>query len=384
MKILHYYTEGDGMTAQYVGILSQAMAGMEAMTCDGSIENISTTSLAQARRILKNDDIDLLHLHGCWRDTDWLLTLTAEKSKTRVILSPHGNLQPWVIRQDYWKSHLPRIIAYQRHIVSSAYAVITMGRMEYEGIKRLEWSDRIEMVLNAMITESITEYDMARQILTIYNKVMDSNTLALITGNTRKAYSALIKAGTTKDSRWLDDDDMADISQLKPVAWRRIIISAWHSGIIDIIADAIDTLQLPLLDIHPKDIACYMPAAENRKGLFNKEVKELPAVIADDKGMHTDSFILFVKQLHKRAKAGLINMKDIVETSVQLRRVTIDERLFMQEMTDKKLDAFLGSIMQLAMEYTSIEEGFLICAPRTGRMTRKIRKIIENQHNIRQ
>ena len=370
------------MTAEYVSILSGAMTDFGYLSGDGCIENVSATSLPDAIKAMKTSRVDIVHFHGCWRDSDFMIARKARKAGTRIVISPHGQLEPWVVKQDYWKSRLPRIIAYQKRIVNDAFAVVVMGKMEENCMKHLGWNTRIEVVRNSMITDTITDKEMARKMLYIYNKVMDSHTFALLGEGERLAFASLIKAGISRDARWLTDNENASISRLSACGWRRIIIHAFHTSITDTIADGIDTLGISHPDIKPEEIPCYLPKTEKRKGLFNKEIKPLPAVIADDKGDHTESFSNFIKSLHKHAGMGHLTIKDIIETAYQMRHVSIDERLFNEKMNEKSLDKFVSSLMQIMIDYTRMEEGFLVAPPRNNRRTRRLAAMLDDEKKI--
>ena len=149
MRILHYYTASDKISHEYIDILSKAMTELNYLSGDGCIENVSASSLHEALKLINLSNVDIIHLHGCWRDSDFMLVRKAKKSGTRIIVSPHGQLEPWVINTDYWKKHFPRIIVYQKKIGRDAFAVVVMGRMEEECMKRLGWNVRIEVVKNS-------------------------------------------------------------------------------------------------------------------------------------------------------------------------------------------------------------------------------------------
>ncbi|MGN1228167.1 MAG: hypothetical protein ACI4T5_00745 [Prevotella sp.] len=382
MRILHYYTASDKMSKDYIDILSKAMTELNYLSGDSCIENVSASSLHDAIKTIKQANVDIVHLHGCWRDSDFMLVRKAKANGSRIVVSPHGQLEPWIIKQDYWKKHFPRIIAYQKKIVTDAFSVVVMGKMEEECMKRLGWNMRIEIVRNTMITDTITEKEMATKMLYIYNKVMDSHTLALLSYDERKAFAALMKAGVTHDQRWLSDDEKASISSLSPLAWRRIKIHAFHTSLADTLLDAESTLNVSHADIHPEAMPCYLPQADKRRGLFNKEVKPLPAVIADDKGYHTDSLCKFMKVLHKHASTGQLTMKDIVETARQMRRVFVDENAFNEEMKIKGLDKFVASLMQIMHKYTCMEEGFMLAPHKNNSLTKKLSLMIDKELEI--
>ena len=125
-----------------------------------------------------------------------------------------------------------------------------------------------------------------------------------------------------------------------------------------------------------------MPKADKPKGLFSKDVKPLPAVIADDKGYHTDSLCKFINVLQKHAANGQLVLKDIVETAYQMRRVLVDETALVEEMKLKGLDKFVMSLMQIMSDYTCMEEGFMLTPPKDNARTRKLASMIDNELQI--
>lgn len=370
------------MATEYVSLLSEVMKDLGCLSCDGFIENVSASSLSEAFKAMKESHVDIVHFHGCWRDSDFMVARKAAKDGTRMVVSPHGQLEPWIIRQNYWKSRLPRILAYQKRIVNEAFAVVVMGKMEENCMMQLGWNNRVEVIHNSMITDLITEGEMASKMLSVYNKIMDSHTFALLDAEERLAFASLIKAGVTRDSRWLTDNEKASVSRLSATGWRRIILHAYHTSINNTISDAIDTLGMPYPDVKPEEIPCYLPKAERRKGLFSKDIPPLPPVIADDKGDHTGSFTSFVKILHQHAGAGQLSIRDIVETAFQMRRICIDEQAFNEDMKMRSLDKFVASLMHIMTEYTGMESGFLLSVPQNDRRTRRLAAMLDDELSI--
>ena len=83
MRILHYYTASDKMSKDYIDILSGAMTPLNYLSGDNSIENVSASSLHDALKLIKNSHVDILHFHGCWRDSDLILERKAKRNNVR-------------------------------------------------------------------------------------------------------------------------------------------------------------------------------------------------------------------------------------------------------------------------------------------------------------
>lgn len=184
------------MIAQHVAALQQGM-GTEA-------ESHAAATADDARTLLQGSRYDIIHLHGCWRNSSYSITRQAMKKGARLVITPHGQLEPWVQNDGYWKEKLPKRLLYQRNQMRKAYAVIIQGKMEEECMKRLSWNNRCIIIRNAIVTQSITPKEMAKQTFALYRKVTDSDTLSLMTQETRTVLRLLMKAGITGDIRWLD------------------------------------------------------------------------------------------------------------------------------------------------------------------------------------
>lgn len=52
---------------------------------------------------------DVVHLHGLWEEPQWLASTLARKTSTPVMLSPHGMLDAWPLRQKWLKKRLYRL-----------------------------------------------------------------------------------------------------------------------------------------------------------------------------------------------------------------------------------------------------------------------------------
>ena len=123
MKILHYYASSEvPLVIQYVKTLCEAM-GTE-------VTNEVTTNGTDAKERLTSSHYDILHIHGCWQYAAYRLACVAWRENTRVVITPHGELEPWVMKQRYWKEKLPKRLLFQRSLIQQAYAVIVQGKME--------------------------------------------------------------------------------------------------------------------------------------------------------------------------------------------------------------------------------------------------------------
>lgn len=127
MRILHYIPKNDSMITSYVDMLVNSM-GLGA-------ENIIVDAETAAKEKLQSAHFDILHIHGCWHYSAYRVLKLALKKGTRMVLSPYGQLEPWILEEHYWKDKLPKKMLFQKDIVERAYAVIIQGKMEEECIE---------------------------------------------------------------------------------------------------------------------------------------------------------------------------------------------------------------------------------------------------------
>ena len=58
------------------------------------------------RHMLSGNSADLIHVHGLWLDDQWTALQWQKKTGKPVVISPHGMLDPWAVRNSAWKKKL--------------------------------------------------------------------------------------------------------------------------------------------------------------------------------------------------------------------------------------------------------------------------------------
>ena len=105
MRILHYYPQNNEMIAQHVKMLSEgadADAGSQYRSERPLIH--CATEEEQAKTLLQGGHYDILHLHGCWRNSSRVIVNMAMRQGSRLVVTPHGGLEPWEQEENRWKS----------------------------------------------------------------------------------------------------------------------------------------------------------------------------------------------------------------------------------------------------------------------------------------
>ena len=358
MRILHLYPKTDAAISQYLDMLTGNM-GLE-------VENHKATTSEEARQLLGTIDIDILHVHGCWNNAQFTVVRKALKQGARLVVTPYGQLEPWVQQQRFWKEKLPKRIAYQKSVVEQAYAVIVQGNMELECITQLGWNKRCIIIRNAMITNSITPREMARQTFDLYQRVIDSNPLLLMNDNTQKFAKYLITVGITGDKRWTMNDETPMLGD-----WRQILCYAHQEQIMPIIQRAVRTLNLMLPDIDAATIPYFVPDRY-------VETKSIQQAIGNQFVSENDRLMATFKYIKKLVSNRQLSIKHLVELDIELREHSCEEGRLAEQLQERSLIKLAARCMQLMNDFTGLTEGFMPVPPLNDRITKKWHEQIEN------
>ena len=361
MNIIHYNPWGDKLSAEYIDTLNKSMEGKAVCRVAGSF--------LELRKEMAQQHADIIDIHGCWHDSIPLTTLLARRHLTRIVVTPHGQLEPWVTRRHWLTSTLPRMLAYQRRTIRKAYSVIVMGEMDEKNLERLGWTKRIETIGCSLFTSSITDEEMARQTLAVFQKVMDSNVVELMKPNTTQALHSLHKACIIADAQWLKQEEREAVENLDDVSWREIEINGHHTFTLVDIRHGADTLGITLPDCRPSEIACYMPYKYDKDALRHR----LASLSADEKGMHSPADVVdMIKALHQKTRKNTLGIADIIQFSSTLYRLRTDEDEVRYLLSEAQLTKFAARLMQLVSHFTLLPDGFLIVQPLGDNQERQI------------
>lgn len=365
MRVLHFYPSDDSLIKQYVTVIHDNM-GLE---CTNEME--SDPSVVQQR--LESSHYDILHIHGCWRISTYLVVRKAIRNGTRIVLSPHGQLNPWVVSNDYLKEKLPKRILFQKRVVQSSYAVILQGKIEEECFAKLGWNTRTITVRNVLYTRSISRTEMTSQVFRIYRRVMDSNPLQLMDDDTRDLTRQLIKTGITGNKLWLTDEPLSQPDTLEK--WRLLLCYAHQEQITDVIRRGLYLFGYDAPDLDVAKITFFLPDNFKQPETISKTIG-LSFVTENDRLMAT--FRLLSKLTDRRQ----LSITHLIELDKELREHGCDEDSLRERLEEHHLLKFVSRLMSVLELTTGFTEGFMPVAPVADRISRKIYKQVENHLSI--
>lgn len=360
MKVLHIFSKSDQQIRQHVELLADGLRqSMEVCISD----NYSTF-----KQQLKQIHPDIVHCHGCWNFDIIRAAMSGRKAGARIVITPHGQMEPWAVEQQTPQAKAGRIFQWQKICLQRAYAIITLGKLEQKNFLKLKWNRRVEIVHNAIITNTISPREMCSQTFAIYQKVIDSNTLEQMDDTTAEALATIIKASITGDRRWCKNLDA--VAHPQDIDWRRLMIYASHENVINYVDYGINILSLPTPGIDTSHIASYYPDNYTKPS----PIKE---VVGDYQGNETDYLLKMITQIHRQPL--LLHM---IELTRELMRDTVNDDQLYEALEEKRLKGFAACLMQVLSEETDLDEGYMPLPPQESRQTNKIRKLLTNHLKI--
>lgn len=189
MKIIHYIPSIDRMaggTSTYMQVLAKplgTMAEVHIMTHASEnplpMENCKVHDIPRYRPfsgVWKKAVVDLLdsvrpdivHVNCCWTPDCAMIQRLAQKRGYKVVLTPHGMLEPWIIKRHYWTRKVPALWLYQKAAVQRADCVQATAESERDNLLKLGYNSNIKVVRLGIDAESIEmkkSWKKTRQIL---------------------------------------------------------------------------------------------------------------------------------------------------------------------------------------------------------------------------
>ena len=165
MKVLYIYPKGNPLIQKHVELLAEGLR----LSADISIAD----SYSSFKQILKDQQPDIVHCHGCWNFDIFRAAMSGRKAGARIVLTLHGQMEPWAVEQQTTQAKTGRLLQWQKICIQRAYAIITLGQLEHKNFLDLKWNSRVEVIHNAIITNTITPSEMCSQTFAIYQKVID-------------------------------------------------------------------------------------------------------------------------------------------------------------------------------------------------------------------
>lgn len=128
----------------------------------------STKGKKEFLRLLDDIRPNVFHTNCCWLPMSARMAIWAKRRGYKVVYTPHGMLEPWIMKRHYWTKKLPAILLFQRRGIEAADVVHSTADSEKENLMRLGWNRKVTVIPNCVQVENIklkTSWARKREIL---------------------------------------------------------------------------------------------------------------------------------------------------------------------------------------------------------------------------
>lgn len=111
---------------------------------------------------------DVVHVNCCWLPACAAVQKMAQKRGLKVVLTPHGMLEPWIVKRHYWTRKFPALLLYQKAAIQKADCLQATAESEKENLLKLGYNKNIKVIKLGIDVESIAlkhSWKKTRQIL---------------------------------------------------------------------------------------------------------------------------------------------------------------------------------------------------------------------------
>lgn len=175
MKVIHYIPSLDrssGGTTAYMQLLTKELTRLVELyvvshasenpvvidNCTVYFQNEFRNFMGMKRQwriLLTQLQPDVVHVNCCWMPACAFIQKWAQALGYKVVLTPHGMLEPWIMARHYWTRKLPALWFYQKAAVMKADVLHATAESEKENLLKLGYNNRIKIIANGIDVENI-------------------------------------------------------------------------------------------------------------------------------------------------------------------------------------------------------------------------------------
>lgn len=99
---------------------------------------------------------DVFHANSCWLPLSARTTIWAKNIGYTVVYTPHGMLEPWIMKRHYWTKKFPASLLFQKRGIQIANVIHATAESEKHNLTQLGWNNNIEVIPNCVEIDKIT------------------------------------------------------------------------------------------------------------------------------------------------------------------------------------------------------------------------------------
>lgn len=98
---------------------------------------------------------DIIHINCCWIPQCALVQKWSQQLGYKIVLTPHGMLEPWILKRHYWTKKLPALLLYQKSAIIKADYLHATAENEKINLLNLGYNTKVEVIANGIDINSI-------------------------------------------------------------------------------------------------------------------------------------------------------------------------------------------------------------------------------------
>ena len=378
MRILHYISQlkNDDILSDYVRHLTDALKAVADVYVATFNSNI--------QEALDESAPDIVHIHGAWDRYAFRLMKTAVGQGYAVVISPHGEIGTYAMKHEERLAKSVKNADYQRWMLKNSEALLATSNDERAALEALGWQKKIDVIGPSILDSTISDRQMAEEMIWFYTKVIDTRYRVLMTDSEKEAVRSIIHVGMAHDETMslLDSDRLLTLRGLKPNEWRRIFLYGDDEDLRQIINTAAERIQLSLPAIDTSKISRYPTDCPKMMGslpgdrlvggnkLLARKLRETTEDDSEDLRQLT-AMLLNARTLLRKRQMSARHLAELYE---EIKYVDYDETRFVEITKEMKLNKFMRRMLQVLADEAYLEEGFMPDKPLNDRSVKQIER----------
>jgi len=110
----------------------------------------SNNSKQEFMQLLDEIQPDVFHTNCCWMPQSARTAIWAKQRGYKVVYTPHGMLEPWIMKRHYWTKKVPAMLLFQKRGVQTADMVHATAESEKANLLALGWNNNITVIPNCV------------------------------------------------------------------------------------------------------------------------------------------------------------------------------------------------------------------------------------------
>ena len=98
---------------------------------------------------------EVFHTNCCWMPQSARTAMWAKQAGYKVVYTPHGMLEPWIMKRHYWTKKVPAMLLFQKRGVQIADVIHATAESEKNNLLALGWNKHITVIPNCVRIDEI-------------------------------------------------------------------------------------------------------------------------------------------------------------------------------------------------------------------------------------